>query len=177
MACEVLRKSPTRLHFSYRGKSGRRCQRLHPESGLLEPVPVEVFSPLHDARHDSNIDRRLPGKHKQRLQDGSVVAAARDKGLADPSQNVGAITQELARLSEISAAEILEHNREIVGQLARRQIKSRPLVEILEVDHRLAAIAPLAVQMLKQMQRYRTATIEEFDVALFGFQMVAAADI
>ena len=63
-----------------------------------------------------------------------------------------AVREHLARLGEIAAAQIFEHDGEVVRQFARRQFESRALVELLELDHGLAAVAAFAMQMLEQVQ-------------------------
>ena len=117
-----------------------------------------------------------PGDDEQGLQDGRVAASPRDQGPADRRQDMGAVGQHLARLGKIAAAQIFEHDRQIIGQFARGELEPRPLVELLELDHGLAAVAAFAVQMLEQMQRERAATVEQIDVALLGRQQVAVAE-
>jgi hypothetical protein len=96
-------------------------------------------------------DRTFPVDHDQRLEHGRVAAAPGDQGTADGGQDVGAIREHLAGLVEIAAAQIFEHDGEIVGQFAGRQFETRPLVDLFEFDHGFAAITAFAVEMLEQM--------------------------
>src|SRR5262249_32491993 len=91
-------------------------------------------------------------------------------------EDVGAVGQERTRLPKVAAAEIFEYDRQIVGQLARRQLVTGPLVEAFEIDHGLSAIARLPVQVLEEMERSRTAAIEEVDIALLGLQEIARSE-
>ncbi len=50
------------------------------------------------------------------------------------------------------------------------------LVESLQVDHRLAAVAALAVHMLEQMQRQRARAVEQQDVAFLQVVEIAGGD-
>src|SRR5215472_13416581 len=117
----------------------RRGQRLPGECGLLEPVLIEILGPVSGAGHGRRVERRFAGNHQQRLQDGGISAAAGEERLADALEDVGAVAQERARLAKVAAAEIFENDRQIVGQLARRQLVAGPLVEAFEIDHGLSA--------------------------------------
>src|SRR6516165_11964743 len=155
----------------------RRGQRLSGECGLLEPVLIEILSPVSGAWHDRSVERRFAGNHQQRLQNGGIGAAAGDERLADALEDVGAVAQERTRFPKVAAAEIFEYDRQIVGQLARRQLVAGPLVEAFEIDHGLSAVARLPVQVLEEMERSRTAAIEEVDIALLGLQQIAGSEI
>ena len=47
----------------------------------------------------------------------------------------------------------------------------------MQVDHRLAAIAALAMHMLEQMQRQRARAVEQQDVALLRIEQIAAGEV
>src|SRR5262249_5287123 len=79
----------------------RRGQRLPGECGLLEPVLIEILSPLSGAGHGGSGERRLAGNHQKCLQDGGIGAAAGDEGLADALEDVGAVAQERTRLPKV----------------------------------------------------------------------------
>ena len=51
------------------------------------------------------------------------------------------------------------------------------LVEVLEIDHRLAAVAAFAVHVLEQMQRQRARAVEQQDVALLQIVEIAGRDL
>src|SRR5499427_2894436 len=155
----------------------RRGQRLSGECGLLEPVLIEILGPVSGAGQGRSVERRFAGNHQQRLQDGGISAAAGEERLADALEDVGAVAQERTRFPKVAAAEIFEYDRQIVGQLARRQLVAGPLVEAFEIDHGLSAIARLSVQVLEEMERSRTAAIEEVDIALLGLQEIAGSEI
>ena len=87
--------------------------------------------------------------------------------LADRTQDVRAVAEHLLRLGERPQREVLEHHRQVVGQLAAARARSPArCVDLLEVDHRLAAVARIAVDVLEQVQRRRAAAVEQRDVAL-----------
>src|SRR5215469_7958916 len=151
----------------------RRGQRLSGECGLLEPVLIESLGPVRGAGHGRSVERRFAGNHQQRLQDGGIGAAAGDERLADALEEVGAVAQKRMRFPKVAAAEIFEYDRQIVGQLARRQLVAGAPVEAFEIDHGLSAVASLPVQVLEEMERTCTAAIEEVDIALLGPQEIA----
>ena len=62
----------------------------------------------------------------------------------------------------------------MIGQLARAHEQAVTLVERLEVDHRLAAVAALAVHVLEQVQRQRARAVEQQHVALLQVVEIAA---
>ena len=50
-------------------------------------------------------------------------------------------------------------------------------VEVLQVDHRLAAIAALAVHVLEQVQRQGARAVEQQDVALLAVEEIVVGDL
>ena len=86
------------------------------------------------------------------------------------------LRQERARLVERPGRQEFQEQRQVVRQLVGRQDQPAPLVVGGEVDHRLAAVAALAVDMLEQMQRQPPRLVEEVDVALLEVEEVAPAE-
>ena len=72
---------------------------------------------------------------------------------------------------------ILEEQRQEVGQLGGADEQAVLLVQRLQIDHRLAAVAALAVHMLEQMQRQRAGAVEQQHVALLQVVEIAGGDI
>ena len=46
----------------------------------------------------------------------------------------------------------LQEQRQVVRQLRRRRLVARLLVELKQIDHRLPAVAALAMHVLEEMQ-------------------------
>ncbi len=65
----------------------------------------------------------------------------------------------------------------MVGQLLGHEIEARPLVELLQLDHRVAAVAAVAMEMLEEAERGGAPAVEQVDIALLGQQQVALAEI
>ena len=70
-----------------------------------------------------------------------------------------------------------EAQRQVVRQLARAHGEAVPLVERFQVHHGLAAVAALAVHVLKQMQRERAGAVEQQHVAFLQVQKVAGGQV
>src|SRR5262249_18364133 len=96
---------------------------------------------------------------------------------ADRREDMRAVGEHRARLREVPTAQIFEHHGEEVRQLARGELEPGPVIELLELDHGVAAIAAFAVQMLEEVERQRAPAIEQVDVAFLGREQFAAAEL
>ena len=88
-----------------------------------------------------------------------------------------AIGKHLARLGKVAAAQIFEQDRQVIRQLARRKLEAARSIEPLEIDHGLAAVAAVAMQMLEQMERRRAPAVEQVDITLLGLEQIAVGEL
>src|SRR5579883_1583936 len=100
-----------------------------------------------DRRHLRSVDRALASNDDQGLQNGRITTAPRNKRSADRNKNVRAVCEHRSRLGNVAAAQIFEDDRQVIRQLPRQEVESRPLVNALEIDHCLASVAAFAVEM------------------------------
>src|SRR5262249_10581288 len=70
---------------------------------------------------------------------GCAGALPGDQGLADPLQEMGAVAQHVARLGDAAATQVFEHDRQVVGQLPRRELESGAFVAALALSRPTAA--------------------------------------
>ena len=68
----------------------------------------------------------------------------------------------------------LQHGRQVIRQLTRRQIQPGFFVGLREIDHRRATLACVSMHMLEQVQRGVAAAIEQRYIVGFTFQCVIA---
>ena len=64
----------------------------------------------------------------------------------------------------------------MIRQLAGAHEQAMTLVEGLEIHHRLAAVAALAVHVLEQVQRQRARAVEQQDIALLQVVEIAGGE-
>ncbi len=76
------------------------------------------------------------------------------------------LTEHLRRLGERAGRQVFEKQRQEIRQLGGTDGEAVLFVERLQIDHRLAAVAAFAVNVLEQMKRQGAGTIEQEDVAL-----------
>jgi hypothetical protein len=62
--------------------------------------------------------------------------------------------------------QVFEQQRQVVGQFAAGDLEAVAAVGLQQVDHGLAAVARLAVDVLEQQQAQRTAAVEQGQPAL-----------
>ncbi len=86
----------------------------------------------------------------------------------DRVEDVRDLAQKGARLARRLGRDELEHDRQVVGQLAWRQEEAGLLVGLRQIDHRRPAVARVAVHVLEQVQRGGAAAVEQFDVVGLG---------
>ncbi len=85
------------------------------------------------------------------------------QSLREPRQDMRGLAQQLTGLGERKRREIFEEQRHEIRQLGGTDREAVLLVLRLEVDHGLAAIAALAVDVLEQVQRQRPRAVEQLD--------------
>src|SRR5215472_2348863 len=88
-----------------------------------------------------------------------------------------AIGKHRSGFGKVAAAEIFQNDREVVRQFAGRKLKARLRIQLLEIDHRLAAVAAFAVKMLKEVQRQCPSSVEQVDIAFFDCQKIVMAKL
>jgi hypothetical protein len=74
-------------------------------------------------------------------------------------------------------AEIFEHDRQIVRKFPRREVEAASGIKLLQFDHSLAAVATVPVQVLKKVQRERSAAIEKIYIAFLRLEKIVGADL
>src|SRR6185312_15434796 len=148
--------------------SGAGWSRFRRESRLLRPVVVDVFGRGGAAGGCFLTCVLLADNAEQGRKDGAVRTAALPQGSADGAQDMRAVAEHVAGFRQAPAAQILEHHRQVVRKLVGAQAQPRALVNRLELDHGLAAVPRLAMNMLEEMERGGAAPVEEFDIALLG---------
>ena len=97
--------------------------------------------------------------------------------LGQRREDVRGLAEGLARLGERPGRKKFEEQRQEVRQLGGAHEQVVLLVQRLEVDHRLAAVAALAVHVLEQMQRQRARAVEQQHVALLQVVEIADGDV
>ncbi|CAM5326180.1 hypothetical protein AFEL58S_00857 [Afipia felis] len=83
------------------------------------------------------------------------------------------LRQQLARRFHLLGGEEFEEQRDEVRQIVGRDEEAGVFIQRLQIDHGLAAIAALAMDMLEQMQRQRAAAIEQETIALLQIVEIA----
>ena len=63
------------------------------------------------------------------------------------------VGQRAARLGERPGGEEFEQHRQVVGQVGTRRLEAAGAIGLQEIDHRAAALAALAVDVLEEVER------------------------
>ena len=85
------------------------------------------------------------------------------------------LSEQFARFRERPGRQEFEQQRNIIGQLVRRDHEPGVFVHGLQIDHGLTAVAAFAVDVLEQMQSQRLAAVEQQAVTLL--QLVDITDL
>ncbi len=139
-------------------------------------MPIERFEsiPLGRKHRQRLLDRRalggLRGKGLDRTHDRGIRAAALREPLPQSRHDMDRLRQKRGRRFCRDQRQELEKQRQIVGQLGRRDLDPVQPVDLAELDHRLPAVARFAVHVLVKMQRQRAIAVEERNIALLGVQ-------
>ncbi|MNZ45622.1 hypothetical protein D3C78_632820 [compost metagenome] len=116
------------------------------------------------------------GNLQQRTEATGVGALALLQACGKQRQQVRDIGEALAGLEVFAGREVFQVQRDVVRQLLDADGKARVFVLGEHVDHGLAAVAGLAMHMLEQQQRQRTATAEQRAVVFLAIHQVVVAD-
>ncbi len=79
---------------------------------------------------------------------------------------MGRLGQQVVGLRARAGRQELQEQRNEVRQLGRVDFKPAVLIDRLEIDHGLAAVAAFAMHMLEQVQRQRTGAVEQHNITL-----------
>ena len=82
-----------------------------------------------------------------------------------------------ARFGVWQGGQKFQEQGDVIGQLVRGDIQPRLLVALQQRDHRLAAIAGFAMDVLEQMQGQRPGAVKQVDITRLGLQQVGGCDI
>src|SRR6185437_8230769 len=154
------------------------CRRLRiaPECRFLAPGAIEILDTLFGRRHLGDIDRLFTCDYQKGLEHRRIVALPGDQSSGNHLQNVGAVDEHVAGLGQLATTEILEDHRQVIWQLVSDEIKAGRTVELFELDHCRPPVAALSMQMLEQMQRQGSATVEQLAIPLLGIKQVTFAE-
>ena len=111
---------------------------------------------------------------QQRRKNRGIRAAAGGQTLADSAQNMHAVLEQVMHLLGRPRRQIFQQRRQIVRQFVHCEHETRAPVQGVEVHHRLAAVARIAVHMLEQVQRSRASGVELRHVALLQIEQILA---
>jgi len=113
----------------------------------------------------------------QCLKHSLIGRTALCQTLADCSQNIDRLTEQIGRLGIREHREKLEEERDEVRQFRRIDLEAVLRVMILQVHHRLPAVAALAVNVLEDVQRERPCAIEQIGIVFLQFVEIAFIQI
>src|SRR6185312_3794464 len=116
-------------------------------------------------------------KRDQRTEHGFISGLALTQPFGERREDVRGLAERLERLFQRQRRKIFEEQRQKVGQFGRVRDKPGRFVLRLEVDHGLAAVAALAMNVLEQMQRKRARAVEQEHVALLQVVEVAGGKL
>ena len=94
------------------------------------------------------------------------MRAALRQALLQRRDHVGRLANQLDRSLRRASRRVFQEQRQKVRQLAGGRRVAALLVEFEQVDHCLAAIAALAMDVLEQVQRQRARAVEQQAVTL-----------
>ncbi|ABA50829.1 hypothetical protein BURPS1710b_2760 [Burkholderia pseudomallei 1710b] len=129
---------------------------------------------VHRARRRLGDGPRLDRRARAQHVEGARVRALRAReALAERGEHVDRVAEQVRRVRAVAVAvavardraEELDEERHVVGQLVADGLEAVAPVFVEQIDHRLAAVAALAVHVLEQMQRMRRRAVERRDVA------------
>src|SRR5215831_17124538 len=112
--------------------------------------------------------RPLAGQIEKGAQHARIRCPALAQGAEEGVQDMRRLPEKGARLLRGLRRDELEDHRQIVRQLARREVQPRFLVRSREIDESRSALARIAVHVLEEVERGRTAAVEERHVGGFG---------
>ena len=142
------------------------------EHGRFFPGGVERFV----SRHRDGFDL-LAGELQHGGHERGVGAVARAQGTEDRLQDVRHLAEEGAGERRRLGRGELQHDAQVVGQLAAVQPQARRLVGLRQVHHGRSAVARVAVHVLEQVQRGAASAVEQFDVARLLLQRVGEGEL
>ena len=94
----------------------------------------------------------------------------------DGVEDVAHLGQKGLGLARRLGGDEFQHRGQVVGQFAFGQEEAGGLEGLAEVDHRRAAFARIAVDVLKEMQRRGAAAVEQLDVVGLTLQRFGVGD-
>lgn len=121
--------------------------------------------------------RALAAEFQQRLENRRIGAAAFLQAQRQQAEDVRHFGEPFAGRRERQQRQVFEVQRQVVRQLRYVDLQAGPGIAVEQVDHRLATVAALAVDVLEEQQRDRAAALEETVVARLDVQQVALAEL
>jgi hypothetical protein len=98
------------------------------------------------------------------MEDGRIFRLAPVQPLGQCGEDMGRLAQHLTRIHRREARCIFEENGHEVRQLAATEEEAAFDILLSKVDHRLSALAAVAMDMFEQVKRKRSRTIKQFAV-------------
>ena len=158
------------------GRSAPRRTSGSEDHGLVDPFVIERFL-LRRRRLVRPFGKAgLAHQREDRGRHGAIAAVPVHEGLPDRAHDVRAVAEHVLHFGLLAQRQILEHHGQIVRELVARGFEAGLRIERLELHHRLAARARIAMHVLEQVQRRRPPAIEQGDVVFLRVEEIDARE-